>query len=268
MKLKEWVLEAKKNISSLDAELIAMKALDLKDRVDIVLYSEDEFDFAKADEMLEKRKKGFPLAYITGEREFFGRTFSVDSSVLIPRPETEDIILSVFSIIDVEKLTKVSIADIGTGSGCIAITLKLELDALNVESNVDAVDCSVMALEKAQDNADDMGAEIKIYKSDLLSSIVELPDIITANLPYVDMTWDWTSPELKYEPALALFTEDGGLKLIKKLIDQIVEKKKDNKKRFLLLEADTSQLNDIIEYVKPKGFSLINRTDFILTFKY
>ena len=65
------------------------------------------------------------------------------------------------------------------------------------------VDISAPALEVAQKNADSLGAKVKIFRSDLLESIESLPDIITANLPYVDMGWDWTSPELKFEPALA-----------------------------------------------------------------
>ena len=268
MKLLEWAESAKTKIDSLDAELIAMKAFNFRDRVDVVLHSDEEFDFSEANKMVEKRASGIPLAYILEEKEFFGRRYTVNSNVLIPRPETEQMILTILGIIDAEKYTDVSIVDVGTGSGCIPITLKLELDEDGINSDISGVDISVPALEVAQDNADALGADIKIFRSDLLSSINELPDIITANLPYVDMKWDWTSPELKFEPALALYADDGGLKLIKKLIDQIVEKGDNSKKRFLALEADTSQHDAIIEYAKARKFELVSHDGFIIGFKY
>lgn len=268
MKLSEWAKQAKTQISSLDADLIVMHALGFTDRVDLILHAEDEYDFEVADEFLKKRASGIPMAYILGYKEFYGRKFAVDSNVLIPRPETEQMIISALGIIDVEKMNNVSIVDVGTGSGCIPTTLKLELNEMNIWSDVVGVDVSIPALDLAQENADDMGAEVRFFCSDLLNSIQELPDIITANLPYVDIKWNWTSEELKFEPALALFADDGGLKLIKKLIDQIVEKLDNNKKRFLLLEADTSQHDAIIAYAKDRNFELISHDGFIMGFKY
>ena len=268
MTLKEWVENAKAKVGGLDAELIAMAALGFSDRVDVVLYSQDEYDFSEADKMLEKRITGIPLAYIVGQKEFYGRNFYINSNVLIPRPETEQMILSVLGIVDAEKMEHVSILDVGTGSGCISVTLKLELDADGVEADVSGVDISAPALEVAQKNADSLGAKVKIFRSDLLESIESLPDIITANLPYVDMDWDWTSPELRFEPALALYAGDGGLKLIKKLIDEITDRKTDNKRRFLLLEADISQHDDIIRYAGEYNFEKISHNGYIIGFKY
>ena len=92
-----------------------------------------------------------------------------------------------------------------------------------------------------------------------------LPDIITANLPYVDKSWDWTSDSLKFEPALALYAEDGGLKLIKKLLDE-VNFRKDHKKHYLLIEADPSEHDAIIKYAKNYNFELILKNNFILAF--
>ena len=268
MKLKEWVQDAKTKIGSLDADLIAMSALGFDDRVYLIMYSEDDFDMSKADEMLKKRESGIPLAYITGTKEFYSRSFDVNQNVLIPRPETEQIIATALGIVDAEHMSAVSIMDIGSGSGCIPITLKLELDNDQIVSDVSGCDVSIPALETARNNALKLKANVSFFESNLLEAVEILPDIITANLPYVDMKWDWTSPELKYEPALALYAEDGGLKLIKKLIDQIQEKKRDLRTRFLILEADTSQLNDIIKYASDKGFELISKDIFVLAFKY
>lgn len=268
MKLKDWLANAKSRIDSLDAELIAVKALDFSDRTDLILYSEDEFEFDKAEEMVKKRESGLPLAYILGYKEFYGREFSVNQNVLIPRPETEEIIVSVLGIVDVEAMNQIKLLDVGCGSGCIPITLKLELSLEGIRSEVMGVDVSEPALKTSILNAEKLGAVVDFKKSDLLSEINELPDIMTANLPYVDLSWDWTSESLKFEPALALYADDGGLKLIKKLIDQIVTKKTDDKKRFLILEADTSQHEKIIEYGKTRGLNLINRSGFVLSFAY
>ena len=268
MKLKEWAEQARTKVSALDADLIAMKALGFDDRVYLIMYSEDEFDMSKADEMLEKRVSGIPLAYITGSREFYGRDFDVNQNVLIPRPETEQMVISALGIIDVMNLDNVSILDVGSGSGCIPITLKLELDKENKTSIISGCDVSIPALETARNNAVKLGANVTFFESDLLANVNELPDVITANLPYVDMKWDWTSPELKYEPFLALYADDGGLKLIKKLIDEISTMKNDDKKRFLLLEADVSQLSTIEKYAAEKGFELVSKEGFILAFKY
>lgn len=268
MKLLEWAKKARTRISGLDADLIAMHALGFTNRIELILHVEDEYDFSAADELLEKRASGVPLAYLLGYREFYGRNFPVNQNVLIPRPETEQIIISTFGIIDAEKKTDVSILDVGTGSGCISITLKLELDKMGVKSDITGVDVSEPALDLAKETAKDMGADVKFMHSNLLESISELPDIIVANLPYVDIKWDWISEDLKSEPALALFADDGGLKLIKKLIDQIAEKTDNSRRRFLLLEADTSQLDVIIEYAKERNFEPISRDGFIIGFKY
>lgn len=277
MKLKGWLKEAKEKVSSIDAELIAVAAFGFVGRTDIVLHWDDEYDTTEADKLVEKRISGMPMAYILGYKEFYGREFMVNPSVLIPRPETESIITSVLGIVDVEKLKDVTIVDVGTGSGCIPITLKLELNSEDVLSEISAVDISEPALETAQENATKLLADVKFFRSDLLSEVEGLPDIITANLPYVDMSWDWTSPDLKFEPALALYAEDGGLIYINKLIDDIHERRmkeieestvSDMASRFLILEADTSQHDIIIKYAKERKFELISKDDFIITFRY
>ena len=277
MKLKRWVEEAKQKVPRLDAELIACAALGFSDRADIILHWEDRFDFTLADEMVKKRESGTPLAYVVGFREFYGRKFKVNPNVLIPRPETEQVITSVLGIVDVLKKNDITILDVGTGSGCIPITLKLELEAEGVRTSVSAVDISAPALETAKENAKELKADVNFFYSDLLSGIDRLPDIITANLPYVDMNWDWTSPEIKLEPALALYSEDGGLAHIKKFLDQVQEKSeaeieraivKNMPPKFLIIEADTSQHDIIIEYGKERNIELVSRDGFILTMKY
>jgi release factor glutamine methyltransferase len=268
VKLKSWLSDAKSKISSLDAELIAVSVLGFKDRTDLVLHSEDEFDFASADELVFKRAEGMPLAYLLGSKEFFGRNFYVDENVLIPRPETEQIVLSVFNLVKKNGMQKVSVLDVGTGSGCIPITIKKELDEISVTADVSAVDLSGSALEVAKKNAKALGADVAFWQSDLLAEVSDLPDILTANLPYVDRKWDWTSAELKYEPEMALYAEDDGLSLIKKLVDEMVEKRVKGGIKYAIFEADPSQHDKIVEYTIKRNFELLSKDGFSLTFRY
>ena len=260
MNVSSWLTIAKRKINALDAELILLNTIGEKDRSFLTLHEDKklaEEELKKANEFLERRASGEPLAYILGYKEFYGRDFLVEKGArsLIPRTETE-------SIIEMAKTLKPAprkILDIGTGSGCIAITLKLE----NPEVEVLASDFSQGVLELAKENAKNLGTDVKFIQSDLLDSIDGNFDLIVANLPYVDEDWDWLDKKtLKYEPKEALYAEDGGLFLIKKLIHQAKGRTK-----YLVLESDTSQQEEIIEYAKEFGFSLARKDDFITLFK-
>ncbi|MBQ3293465.1 peptide chain release factor N(5)-glutamine methyltransferase [Candidatus Saccharibacteria bacterium] len=198
---------------------------------------------------------------------FYGRDFTINKDVLNPRPETEQIVDEVLRICGKPILPGVKpepaklnpkglkILDIGTGSGCIAITLKKELP----EADIYASDISEKALKIAQKNAASHNTAIIFIISHLLEKVNFTPDIIVANLPYVDRNWDWLDQEsLKEDPDLALYAKDGGLALIKELIDTATSK-------YLILEADPSQHKEIINYAKDK-YSLISQQGFILTF--
>ena len=209
MNVSSWLKESP--IDHLDSELIVAFVLG-KDRTFVHAHPEyvfTEVELAKIQDFATRRGAGEPLAYIFGTKEFYGRNFRVTRDTLIPRPETE-------ALIDLAKtLNAQKILDVGTGSGCIAITLALEMP----QTEIEAVDISPKALEIAQENAKNLGAKVKFYQSDLLEN-TEKYDIIVANLPYVDKNWDWLGPELDYEPETALYADDGGLELIKKLINQ------------------------------------------------
>lgn len=200
--------------------------------------------------------------------DFYGRDFIVTSNVLIPRPETEMMIDAVLNLVGKAYLPGVKpsearlprdcrILDVGTGSGCIAVTLKCELP----EAYVAAYDISDKALRVAQRNANDLGAEVKFVNSDLMEKIDEDFDIVVANLPYVDENWDWIDKEaLSKEPAIALYAKDEGLALIKKLIQQARE----CEISYLILEADPCQHERIIEYAKKLDYSLFETRGFCL----
>lgn len=238
MNVSSWL--RKTAISRLDAELILANSLG-KDRV--FLHAHPEFELSedvekRADADCLRRKKHEPLAYILGYKDFYGRKFMVTPDVLIPRPETE-------AIINLAKELKTQkILDVGTGSGCIAITLKLELP----DSDVVALDISPKALKIAEQNAAKLGAKIAFRESDLLEKVQGEYDLIVANLPYVDKKWDWLSPELTFEPEQALFAEDSGLYDIKRLISQVEQRLTND--GAVILESDLSQHEAIREYVE------------------
>jgi len=176
--------------------------------------------------LIARRLRYEPIQYITGEQEFFGLTLSVSPAVLIPRPETEHVVESVLSELDSSKPLR--IADIGTGSGAIAIALAHHLPL----AFVTATDISVAALEIAKENArrNNVLERIEFLNSDLLEAV--LPsirdgtrgefDAVVSNPPYVAET-DVASlhPQIReYEPVTALFAGGGGLDIYRALIPQ------------------------------------------------
>lgn len=202
---------------------------------------------------------------------FYGRDFLVTSDVLIPRPETEMMVDAVLNLAGKAYLPGVkpaprvlpiefTVLDVGTGSGCVAITLVLELP----EAKVIACDISDKALAVARENAARLGAEIEFAQSDLMSAMAGNYDIVVANLPYVDKNWDWIDKKaLSREPALALYAEDGGLALIKRLIEQV----SDLQIPYLILEADPCQHERVIDYASNKGYELLETRGFCLVLK-
>lgn len=156
--------------------------------------------------VIQRLNKNEPVQYILDEADFYGRTFKLNSSVLIPRPETEELVRLVVSAHKAKR--NLSILDIGTGSGCIAITLALELH----ESNVIAYDVRDEALTVARKNAQDLKANVSFKKHDIL--LEELPsnafDCIVSNPPYITKreSENMQNNVLLYEPSVALFVEN------------------------------------------------------------
>ncbi len=194
----------------LDAEIILCHILDVPKSY-LLAHTTDllrEEDHARFLEMNRKRANGIPIAYIVCEKEFFGRRFTVGQNVLIPRPETEMLIEYVLDFVTRKTCTKPCIVDIGTGSGCIAITLAKEI----LDSHIIATDISHSALHLARTNAKDLSAVIDFRFGDLFFALDPSKDgpfdIIVSNPPYVDIdTVDQQSPlqsSLQYEPREAL----------------------------------------------------------------
>lgn len=213
---------------------------------------------------LQLRLDRTPLAYIIGHKEFYRRQFRVTPATLVPRPESEMIITLLKELYPKNvslfpDKQPVTLADIGTGSGCLGITAKLEIPDLDVT----LIDISKHALNVAEVNAAKLNAQVKVVQSDLLRDYPMAFHYLIANLPYVDEAWA-RSPETKHEPPLALFAKDHGLGLIKALIDQTTSLLLGS--GILILEADPRQHPAIITYARHHGLRTLATRDFVLAF--
>lgn len=258
-----WLAAASRQLAAvdiasarLDAEIILAHTLS-RPRTWLHAHGDDEIDAREveiADACFALRLEHVPIAYIIGHKDFYGRRFHVTPATLVPRPESETIITLLDQIIGPNQHT---LLDVGTGSGCLGITAKLEHPELNVTLS----DVSQEALDIAKKNARSLDASVGVIVSDLLTGAPGKFDIIIANLPYVDNEWE-TSPDIAHEPALALFAEDHGLALIKTLITQACAHL--NSDGYLLLEADPCQHNDIISFAQEIGYSGRQTYDYIV----
>lgn len=164
---------------------------------------------------LERRAAGEPAHHLTGECEFWDRVFQVSPAVLVPRPETE---LVVQVALNLPLSPTARVLDVGTGSGCIAVSLAAE----RPQWRVSAIDRSSAALDVARANADRHGAEINFHLGDLTEAIAPPWDLVVANLPYIP-TADLTGlpMEVRYDPASALDGGRDGLDLIRRLVNDL-----------------------------------------------
>lgn len=205
--------------------------------------------------LIKRRLAGEPIAYILGYKDFYGFRFKVNKNVLIPRPETELVIDCIVRACREQNFifstrSKTKILDIGTGSGCIAISLAKLLPATSYQ--LLASDISPNALKVAKQNAKTHKVKIKFIESDLLKDIKVNPDIIIANLPYgwhgVKNRFSSVKDGLKFEPQNALYTKEKGLHEIRRLLEQICQK--ESQPKLIYLEFDPRQKNDLAKLIK------------------
>ncbi len=172
-------------------------------------------------QMVARARQGEPIPYITGQAPFFDFVLQLNPAVLIPRPETEELVTQIVQY--GQTFSAPRIVDVGTGSGCIAIALARQLP----QAHLEAVDISAPALAVARANARRLApGRIRFYQGDLLQPISTAPDIIAANLPYIsEREWTRLDDRVKlHEPALALRGGAGGLDLIRRLLQQASDK--------------------------------------------
>lgn len=211
-------------------------------------------------EIIEQLKKYKPLQYILGKTDFYGRTFRVDPSVLIPRPETEELIEQILTDLKRETDRPLTILDIGTGSGCIAITLAKEW----MKADVIATDVSPKALETARENARLLHAPVTFVRTDILSpekAEADIPfsfDVIVSNPPYVTEREkaEMEPNVLDYEPSLALFVSNEDPLLFYRAIARF-GKKKLKKGGRLYLEINASYGPATVRLLEEAGYQKV-----------
>ncbi|MFA5358933.1 MAG: peptide chain release factor N(5)-glutamine methyltransferase [Patescibacteria group bacterium] len=238
-------LKSKSSSPTLDAEILLAHVLK-KPKEFILIHPETVLtkkQISNLQFLISKRKTGEPIAYLTGHKEFYGLDFIVNRHVLVPRPETELLVEETLKIINANYQPPITIADIGTGSGCVAITIATK----SPNAKIYATDISSLALTVAKKNsAEHKTTKQLIFKrGSLLSPLQNIKlDIIVANLPYLDkkmknLLRSTETRGLKFEPTLALYAGDKGLDKFKKFFSQLAKRKQ--QPNFVLLEIGHNQ---------------------------
>lgn len=198
-----------------DIYYLAQKAFSLS-LEELILKENEVVDDNIFNQYLKRYLDKEPLYYILGKAPFYKREFIVNNKVLIPRNETEELVYLTIKKIKEKKLTNPKIIDVGSGSGCISITLDKEI----IDSLVTGVDISLEALEVAKANNKNLDANVNFYQSDCLKNVVknkEKFNVLISNPPYIDKEQFVEESVLKYEPHLALFAEKKGLAIYEKI---------------------------------------------------
>ena len=232
----------------LEAEVMVMNVMRMP-RQD--LFSQQETEVSPQQEqalsqIIQRRLKREPLAYILGRKEFYGVNLLVNPDVLIPRPETESLVEhALFMALMGMETRDLVIADVGTGTGAIAINLAIHLPAARIY----AIDKSDPVLDVASYNirAHNVADRIKLLKGDLLEPLEEPVDLMVANLPYIPTERIPTlQPEIRWEPKEALDGGPDGLDLVRRLLQQAASDKL-KEHGIILLELDPEQVPQVRE---------------------
>ncbi|SMC27109.1 release factor glutamine methyltransferase [Andreprevotia lacus DSM 23236] len=207
-------LLAQSGLERIDAQVL-FSHVSGRNRAWLIAHGQDEADAAIAaafDTLAARRRAGEPVAYLVGQREFFGRDFKVSPAVLIPRPDTELLVELALA----RAGQGAQLVDLGTGSGCIPVTIKLERPDLQVS----AVDISPTALVVATANAAVLGAEVRFRQSDWFAALAgQRFDVIVSNPPYIEQhDAHLAQGDLRFEPRNALTDEGDGLVHIRSIV--------------------------------------------------
>ena len=204
-------------VDRLDAQLLLLHALGrpAADRAWLIAHDEDVLDAAASqryDALCRRRADGEPIAYLIGEKEFFGLPLAVDARVLVPRPDTETLVEWALDVL--RDLPAPGVLDLGTGSGAIALAIQ----SARPDARVEAVDRSADALEVAAGNAHRLGLPVAFRQADWLEGAVAY-DLIVSNPPYVTHAeTDALPAEYAHEPEMGLRAGDDGLDLVLKIL--------------------------------------------------
>ena len=265
MKIKELLKTSIEDLKNTDIDDANLKAKILlaevlgKEKEYLLTHDNDELDAKVIDtynKMIERLKSGEPVQYILNKQEFMGLNFYVDKNVLIPQPDTENIVEEVIAITEVLKKTKneLKILDMCTGSGAIAISLAKYVE----KTLIYASDISENALKIAEENATRNLVNVVFFKSDVFKNI--LPafqfDVIVSNPPYIETkVIPELSKEVRSEPELALDGGEDGLKFYREIIKNAKEYLTEN--GYLVFEIGYDQRASVMTLLKDNGYKNI-----------
>lgn len=220
-------------------------------------YLEKYLDRNNLEDGIKRLKRGEPVQYIVGNIDFYGLLFDIDKNVLIPRFETEELVGQTIQYVKKRFQSRIDILDIGTGSGCIAITLEKKLNA-----NVDAIDISTSALKVAEKNKIKNNSNVHFFESDIYSNVVKKYDLIISNPPYIGNNEEIMEIVKNNEPSIALYGGDDGLYFYRKILKEA--KKYLKEKSMIALEIGSFQemeIRKIIDLYFPKSI-VISKKDY------
>lgn len=262
MRVNDWLNQAIKKLNQVGIEssrldcLIILETTLNRDRTNIIAHPDLVLDVPTLDKLnrlIDQRSRRIPIAYLIGNREFYGLNIKVDESVLIPRPETEVLVEAA-----INSLPKSStVLEIGTGSGAISIALKVNRPDLII----DAIDISQDALIIAQQNARLSKVDINFIHSDMFNNLEgKKYNSILANLPYVPKDSP-RQPEINYEPDIALYSGSDGLDLYRELLANYQNFVTPDHK--LILEFMPSQRETIEKLAAANNLSFEQKSNYV-----
>ncbi|SPT84302.1 HemK family modification methylase [Niallia circulans] len=236
------------------AELLLRHSLQVSRSEMLMKFREDIGDeqFKDFQKLVYLHAKGQPVQYIIGQEDFYGRAFKVNKEVLIPRPETEELVQSALARIDrlFGKDAALKLIDVGTGSGAIAVTMKLECPSLQVVAS----DLYEVSLAVAKQNAGNLGADpIEFVQGDLLQPFIAQGksfDVVLSNPPYIPEGDVMTMSDVvtEHEPHRALFAGEDGLLLYKRLCEELPQVVKE--KAIIGFEVGAGQSNAVAQLLE------------------
>lgn len=250
MTVQDWLLRARSRLAeagiesaNLESQLLIGHVFGV-DRSWVIAHPTSEVNDLALESVLQRRLRGEPIAYILGWREFYGRRFRVGPGVLIPRQDTEVLL---------EEALKLAVMgpvlDIGTGSGCLAITIKLERPDLDVLAS----DVSPASLEIAERNAQDLDAEVRFVLSDLFANLdSERFECIISNPPYIAGHEELPREVAEFEPHSALFSGPTGFEFYERLAIESPDHLLPNGK--LAVEVGHTQAAHVSELFQKHGW--------------
>lgn len=258
--VREWLSEASCKLRDAEVDSPRLTASLLlghvlsKSRSDLIAEQDKTLETSElenANRLLIRRVNREPLEYITGKHEFFGREFVIQPGVLIPRPETEDIVLWLRTQFEIQ--AKFTCCDIGTGSGCLAVTVACEFP----NAEVTATDLFDTPISITMQNAAKHGVSINVIKADILDGVDKTFDVIISNPPYVPESDRQTlEPEvIDHEPEVALFGGSDGTQIIRRMLPQLYSHLNAGGK--FILEHDLKHASILREEAQERGFTAV-----------